>query len=103
MTLEPRYTTKNKGGFEYRARITEWLSPEKIFRPRQIMTRDIAENRNWTWWKSREATRSRITNKEWMKLEQKRLAAKGIITKFETRGTNNDRTIALFEKERVSR
>ena len=86
---------------DFRGRITEWLDPSKIFQPRQIMTRAIAEEKGWNWWKFREPYRRRLTNKQWLRNEQSRLADKGIKTKVETRGSMeaNSLAMALFEKE----
>ena len=92
----PVYTPKDP---IYRERITEWLDPTALFRPRQIMSRTIAETKGWDWWTKREPTRRKISNKAWIESEQARLKAKGIKTKVETRGTVNNISMALFEKE----
>ena len=80
--VNKKYVTKNKDGFDYRTRMTEWLRPDVRWFPRQMIVRKYAELHGWDWWKRRVPTRQWVSNKEWIKNEAKRMAIKGIKTKI---------------------
>jgi len=80
--VNKKYVTKNKDGFDYRTRMTEWLRPDVRWFPKQMIVRKYAELNGWDWWRRRIPTREWISNKEWLNSEEERMAAKGIKTKI---------------------
>ena len=93
---------KDKDALSYKKRMTEWLRPDVRWFPKQIIMKKYAELNGWDWWKRRVLVRKRISNREWIESEVKRMSTKGIKTKILTtkivKGGELKDCIALFMK-----